>query len=127
MELGATVCLPRSPQCVVCPVEKFCGTKGEHVAAPRKQIISRITHYALVTRPVEGESKRTEVLLVQRPDNASQMASMWELPALEEAEQERAGVAHPSCDYEYEFLCGSVCCASGEVFGCGEETQTGSA
>ena len=85
MELGATVCLPRSPQCMVCPVEKYCGTKGEHVAAPRKQIVSRLTHYALVTRPVEGESKRREVLLVQRPDNASQMASMWELPALEEA------------------------------------------
>ena len=85
MELGATVCLPRSPQCMVCPVEKFCGTKGEHVAAPRKQIVSRMTHYALVMRTVEGESKRKEVLLVQRPDNASQMPSMWELPALEEA------------------------------------------
>ncbi|MGB8478054.1 MAG: A/G-specific adenine glycosylase [Acidobacteriaceae bacterium] len=85
MELGATVCLPRAPQCTACPVEKFCGTKGEHVATPRKQIISRLTHYALVTRPVAGESKRTEVLLVQRPDNASQMPGMWELPALEEA------------------------------------------
>jgi A/G-specific adenine glycosylase len=85
MELGATVCLPRSPQCKTCPVEKYCGTKGEHVGAPRKQIISRLTHYGLVTRPVGGESKRREVLLVQRPDNASQMPGMWELPPLAEA------------------------------------------
>jgi A/G-specific adenine glycosylase len=85
MELGATVCLPRSPQCTACPVEKYCETKGEHVAAPRKQIVSRLTHYALVTRPVESESKRTEVLLLQRPDNASQMPGMWELPGLAEA------------------------------------------
>lgn len=85
MELGATVCLPRSPQCTACPVEKYCGTKGEHVAAPRKQIVSRLTHYALVTRQVEGESKRREVLLAQRADNASQMPGMWELPPLAEA------------------------------------------
>ena len=87
MELGATVCLPRSPQCTACPVEKYCGTKGEHVAAPRKQIVSRLTHYALVMRPVEGESRRREVLLAQRPDNASQMPGMWELPPLAEAEK----------------------------------------
>ncbi len=84
MELGATVCLPRAPRCTDCPVEKFCGTKGEHVAAPRKQIVSRLTHYALVKRPVGGESKRTEVLLVQRQDNAAQMPGMWELPAIAE-------------------------------------------
>lgn len=85
MELGATVCLPRSPQCNACPVEKFCLTKGEHVAAPRKQIISSLTHYALVTRPVQDEGKRREVLLVQRANNASQMPGMWELPPLAEA------------------------------------------
>jgi A/G-specific adenine glycosylase len=82
MELGATVCLPRSPQCGECPVEKFCETKGEHAVGPRKQIVSRMTHYALVQRPMESENKRTEVLLVQRPDNASQMPNMWELPPL---------------------------------------------
>jgi A/G-specific adenine glycosylase len=87
MELGATVCLPRSPQCSACPVEKYCGTKGEHVAAPRKQITSRLTHYALVMRPVEGKGKRREVLLEQRAENASQMPGMWELPPLPEAAQ----------------------------------------
>ena len=84
MELGATVCLPRAPQCADCPVQKFCETKGEHVVTPRKQIVSRMTHYALVKKPVENESKRVAVLLVQRPENASQMPGMWELPALAE-------------------------------------------
>jgi A/G-specific adenine glycosylase len=86
MELGATVCLPRDPLCGECPVQGFCGTQGEHPVAPRKQMVSRVVQYALVKRPLEGESRRTEVLLVQRPDDASQMPGMWELPALAERE-----------------------------------------
>ncbi len=82
MELGATICLPRAPQCADCPVRQFCATKGEHVAAPRKQIVSRQTHYALVKKPAEEGSKRVAVLLAQRPDSASQMPGMWELPAI---------------------------------------------
>src|ERR1035441_8756365 len=30
MELGATLCLPRNPQCLVCPVAGDCKTQGEH-------------------------------------------------------------------------------------------------
>jgi A/G-specific adenine glycosylase len=29
MELGATVCLPRQPRCLICPVRKYCTTRGE--------------------------------------------------------------------------------------------------
>ena len=29
MELGATVCLPRQPQCLLCPVSDLCATRGE--------------------------------------------------------------------------------------------------
>ena len=29
MELGATVCTPRAPGCLTCPVVEFCGTRGE--------------------------------------------------------------------------------------------------
>ena len=35
MELGATVCLPRKPQCQVCPVSGDCKTRGEHKTSPR--------------------------------------------------------------------------------------------
>ncbi len=40
MELGATVCTPRSPQCLLCPVSSFCRTRGEQPSArqaPRKR------------------------------------------------------------------------------------------
>ncbi len=33
MELGATVCLPRNPLCLHCPVQQSCPTRGEHPTA----------------------------------------------------------------------------------------------
>jgi A/G-specific adenine glycosylase len=83
MELGATVCLPRRPLCLSCPVEKRCQTRGEHPQSPRKQMLSEPIAYALVTR----ESKKgTEVLIEQRPETANVMPKMWELPKLADAE-----------------------------------------
>jgi A/G-specific adenine glycosylase len=41
MELGATLCTPQSPQCLLCPVTKFCQARklgiAESLPAPRKK------------------------------------------------------------------------------------------
>ncbi|RRA47943.1 A/G-specific adenine glycosylase [Acidipila sp. EB88] len=81
MELGATVCLPRAPLCLHCPVQPWCRTRGEHMAEPRKKLVARSVAYALVVR---GTDPVREVLLRQRPAGASLMAGMWELPELNE-------------------------------------------
>src|SRR5579883_242572 len=75
MELGATVCLPKNPLCLQCVVQKLCRTRGEHPVAPKKAALRKHVCYAFVKR---GE----EVLLEQRPHDASLMAGMWELPQL---------------------------------------------
>ena len=77
MELGATLCAPRTPACLMCPVTDWCATRGEMPATvqpPRQK--NREVHYALARR-------NGAVLLVQRPRNASLMAGMWELPELD--------------------------------------------
>ncbi|MFZ0956976.1 MAG: A/G-specific adenine glycosylase [Candidatus Sulfotelmatobacter sp.] len=85
MELGATVCTPRTPACLMCPVVELCATRGELPAgaklARRKK---REIHYALDfrDRAEDGHSSGTEVFLVQRAPDASLMAGMWELPEL---------------------------------------------
>ncbi|MGB8581659.1 MAG: A/G-specific adenine glycosylase [Candidatus Sulfotelmatobacter sp.] len=80
MELGAVVCTPRAPACLTCPMIELCATRGELAAtgksAPQKK---REIHYALDCR---NDNSR-EVFLVQRPQDASLMAGMWELPELE--------------------------------------------
>lgn len=84
MELGATICLPRNPLCLSCPVAKRCQTRGEHPQFPRRQMLSEPIAYALVTR--ESQKQGTEVLMEQRSENATVMPKMWELPKLADAE-----------------------------------------
>jgi A/G-specific adenine glycosylase len=79
MELGATVCTPRSPQCLVCPVSQFCTTRGEHKTTPRPAMTTREAAYALVV-----DEARDKVLLEQRGPEHTVMPGMWELPALKE-------------------------------------------
>jgi A/G-specific adenine glycosylase len=77
MELGATVCTPRTPGCLMCPVVELCTTRGELVVAAKpERRKKREIHYALHLR--DGG-----VFLVQRPHTASLMAGMWELPEIE--------------------------------------------
>ena len=80
MELGATVCLPRGPLCLQCPVQKQCATRGEHATAERAKMQNRDAAYVFVQRVTKRGV--VEVLLVQRAKDASLMAGMWELPSI---------------------------------------------
>src|SRR5207248_2698273 len=101
MELGATICTPRQPQCLVCPVMTWCGTRGageRHPQAARKR---KQLWYGLAQR---GD----QVLLVQRPADASLMAGMWELPPMTldgvSADAPLAKFRHSITDTDYEIF-----------------------
>ncbi len=79
MELGATICLPRGPLCLTCPVREGCATQGEHPAPRKRKMLSRKQALGLVQR---RQWPKSEVLLEQRPADAAQMPNMWELPAV---------------------------------------------
>jgi A/G-specific adenine glycosylase len=83
MELGATLCLPRNPQCTACPVAADCKTQGEHQTMPRQRMQSRDAAYSLSLRNSQdaGHSGR-QVLLEQRPATQTVMPGLWELPSL---------------------------------------------
>ena len=100
MELGATLCTPRGPQCVLCPLYGWCKSRGAeavrpHVARKRWQLC-----YALVR-------KKGAVLLVRRPAEASHMAGMWELPVIPECRRDGhkpvAKLRHSITDTDYEI------------------------
>jgi A/G-specific adenine glycosylase len=79
MELGATICLPRGPLCLQCPVMELCRTRGEHVTTKRQGMQQRRVAHLLVTRE---RARVHEVLLEKRSVEASLMAGMFELPPL---------------------------------------------
>jgi A/G-specific adenine glycosylase len=87
MELGATVCLPRNPQCLICPVSAQCRTRGEHKTNSRPRMLTREVAHALSLRTSTKSAKTRaqaarEILLEQRPSTVTVMPGMWELPKL---------------------------------------------
>jgi A/G-specific adenine glycosylase len=80
MELGATVCVPRQPLCLACPVFSLCATRGalENLKKPSRQRKQEI-RYAL-------DCRNGSIFLVKRPGNASLMPGMWELPEISETD-----------------------------------------
>lgn len=80
MELGATVCLPRAPLCLQCPVFDLCRTRGEHSTLPRTAMRSERVAYAITTR--KPRTGGLEILLHRRAPDLSLMPGMFELPHL---------------------------------------------
>jgi A/G-specific adenine glycosylase len=102
MELGATVCLPRNPQCLTCPIATECKTRGEHKTAARPRMLSREVAHGLAVRT---RRNKLEVLLEQRPASVTVMPGLWELPLLREArvpdDQLRMTVRHAIMQVNY--------------------------
>ncbi len=89
MELGATVCLPRNPRCLECPIAGACKTRGEHKTLPRAPMLRREIGHALVVR-IPNRARKSgagaqEILLEQRPPELTVMPGLWELPELRQA------------------------------------------
>jgi A/G-specific adenine glycosylase len=83
MELGATVCLPRNPLCLLCPLASLCrgrqmGTVEELPVKLRRASPERIDATALIVR------RGSRLLLRRRPEDARRMAGFWELPTPED-------------------------------------------
>ncbi len=76
MEFGATVCVPRHPKCLLCPVATLCVTRGALPAMRKPEKTKKTTvFYAL-------DCHGGKVALAQRPQQTSVMPSMWELPEI---------------------------------------------
>ncbi len=90
MELGATVCLPRNPLCLVCPLRDGCKARAAGTAAQlpvklRKQAPVAIEAVVLIARD------RGRILLRRRADSSRRMAGFWELPGEEDLPRARVG------------------------------------
>jgi A/G-specific adenine glycosylase len=84
MELGATVCVPGEPKCVVCPWARSCIGNRAGLAADipkrreKRESVDVVLHAALVR---SGET----FLIVRRPEG-SLLSGLWELPTTREGE-----------------------------------------
>ncbi|WP_088103142.1 A/G-specific adenine glycosylase [Halalkalibacter urbisdiaboli] len=84
MELGALVCTPTSPGCLLCPVRTHCsayeaGVQQELPVKAKKKKPSAKQMAALVLKNEKGQ-----VLIEKRPDNGL-LARLWQFPNVETA------------------------------------------
>lgn len=84
MELGATVCTPRQPDCSECPLARFCRSvtrtqnksRAELAGPAKSKRVKKEIYYALASRD-------HSVLLNQRKRDSSLMPGLYELPQIE--------------------------------------------
>jgi len=93
MDLGATICTPRSPSCGVCPVRSFCSAAagGKPELYPRRspkpaRLIRRGDAFVIV----RAIGKEMHILLRRRPEKGL-LGGMMEVPCTEWIEAGRAG------------------------------------
>ena len=82
MELGATVCTPKSPDCAKCPLARVCaahkdGTQADYPVKKNKKELPVRKVTAVIVRDAKGR-----VLLVQNKDGGL-LKGLWELPTVE--------------------------------------------
>jgi len=92
MELGATICLPRSPQCLLCPVAGFCAGRRLGIAEtlPEKRRKRAAVSVHLVSAVLLDTKKRSLILpppTASSKNNAddhvpSLVAKLWHFPTV---------------------------------------------
>lgn len=82
MELGALICIPRSPRCEACPIQSHCQAfaKGEEGNLPVRITKSRQRQKQYITVCLYDESGK--VAIEQRPESGL-LANMWQFPMFE--------------------------------------------
>ncbi len=99
MDLGATICLPKNPLCLLCPLNAICKARAlglqeqRPVRKPKAPVPHRVKAAAVIIQ--DGN-----VLLAQRPAKGL-LARMWEFPAAQvEADSPEALVAAIETEYK---------------------------
>lgn len=110
MDLGATVCVPRTPKCMLCPLSELCQARAEGIAetlprkAPKAERPTR--------RAVAFWVQRTDgaILLRRRPPQGL-LGGMMEVPSTpwrEESWREGEAISHLPYPAEWQELPGMV-------------------
>jgi A/G-specific adenine glycosylase len=100
MELGATVCIPRTPRCEQCPVVSHCegraaGRERELPVRPPKPPVRDVPLDLLVF------NRQGSVFLMQRAASEKRLAGFWELPQTSHFPEV---VAEPACEFTHRIV-----------------------
>src|ERR1700686_2224232 len=101
MELGATVCLPKQPQCLLCPLARDCRARqsSRQSELPVKSARPGPTEVEIQLLVIEKEGK---ILAWKRPADSRRLAGFWELP--EPAQLPRARIKSKIAEFRHTIV-----------------------
>lgn len=90
MELGATICTPKNPNCEICPVREGCdahemGREEDYPVKLKKVKPVDENYYVLLIK--DGE----DILMIKRPKEGL-LANLWGLPMVQEEQWQALGL-----------------------------------
>lgn len=78
MDLGATVCTPKNPNCDVCPLQKFCLSQNmpdlEQIPYRKKMLKKDVNGYVFIVRNSKGE------VLIRKRTEKGLLSGLYEFP-----------------------------------------------
>jgi A/G-specific adenine glycosylase len=92
MELGATLCTPASPRCLLCPVNAECQAlaQGIHESLPLKTPRPERPHYDVTAAVIRRDDGH---LLIAQRNPEAMLGGLWEFPG----GKCRPGETYPAC------------------------------
>lgn len=103
MEFGATLCTPKSPYCLICPVLEHCGARQEGLESslPIKSKLKAPREELRIVAWIEGEQENQGKLLFRQRPQQGLLAQMWEMPHIKyTAKQFSSDQAHQIAMYQ---------------------------
>ncbi|HET7656957.1 MAG TPA: A/G-specific adenine glycosylase [Bacillales bacterium] len=90
MELGAVICTPKSPKCLICPVQSHCHAfsegRQEEVPVKGKKKPPKLVRMAVAV----VKNERDEYFIHRRPQSGL-LAGLWEFPGFEVTRTDKSG------------------------------------
>jgi A/G-specific adenine glycosylase len=78
MDLGSSICTPREPTCLLCPIVAYCEAHAQGVQEDRPilEIKAAVPHYIVTAAVIQRDG---QVLIARRPASGL-LGGMWEFP-----------------------------------------------
>ncbi len=94
MELGATICLPQKPLCLLCPVQRQClaQDRGTQYERPVRNQRRKTPHYDVVAGIIWHATDSGRFMIAQRPAEGM-LGGLWEFPGGKQEPNESTGDA----------------------------------
>jgi A/G-specific adenine glycosylase len=78
MDLASSICIPRTPACLICPIQACCEAfrLGKQAELPVREARAAVPHYTVAAAVIRRDG---QVLIARRPSSGL-LGGMWEFP-----------------------------------------------